>query len=59
MRSRPPGAAAGARPRNLADRFGGGDEKVLNFLMGQVMKRTRGKANPGQVREALAARLKG
>lgn len=44
---------------DAAERFRGGDEKVLNFLMGQVMKRTRGKANPGQVREALATRLKG
>jgi aspartyl-tRNA(Asn)/glutamyl-tRNA(Gln) amidotransferase subunit B len=35
-----------------------GDEKQVNFLMGQVMKKTQGKANPGQVRELLAAKLR-
>jgi Asp-tRNA(Asn)/Glu-tRNA(Gln) amidotransferase B subunit len=29
----------------------------LNFLMGQVMKRTGGKADPKAVREMLAARI--
>jgi len=40
-----------------AKRYRDGDRKVLNFLMGQVMKRTAGKADPGRVREALAAKL--
>ncbi len=40
-----------------AERFRGGDQKVVNFLMGQVMKRTRGKADPGKVRELLAKKL--
>jgi Asp-tRNA(Asn)/Glu-tRNA(Gln) amidotransferase B subunit len=30
---------------------------VVNFLMGQVMKRTQGKANPGSVREILLRKL--
>ena len=35
----------------------GGDAKGLNFLMGQLMKRTQGKANPKAVREILARKL--
>jgi aspartyl-tRNA(Asn)/glutamyl-tRNA(Gln) amidotransferase subunit B len=40
-----------------AERYRAGETKVLNFLMGQVMKRTGGKANPGVVRELLVRRL--
>jgi aspartyl-tRNA(Asn)/glutamyl-tRNA(Gln) amidotransferase subunit B len=40
-----------------AERVRAGEQKVLNFLMGQVMKRTGGKANPKVVRELLAARI--
>ncbi len=36
-----------------------GDDKPLNFLMGQVMKASHGKAAPGQVRKALAERIRG
>jgi aspartyl-tRNA(Asn)/glutamyl-tRNA(Gln) amidotransferase subunit B len=36
-----------------------GDDKPLNFLMGQVMKASQGKAEPGQVRKALIARIRG
>lgn len=36
----------------------GGDDKPLNFLMGQVMKASQGKAEPGQVRKALAERIR-
>jgi len=36
-----------------------GDDKPLNFLMGQVMKASQGKAEPGQVRKALASRIRG
>jgi aspartyl-tRNA(Asn)/glutamyl-tRNA(Gln) amidotransferase subunit B len=43
----------------LVQRWREGDEKVLNFLMGQVMKKTGGKANAAQVRELLARRLAG
>jgi Asp-tRNA(Asn)/Glu-tRNA(Gln) amidotransferase B subunit len=35
----------------------GGDARGLNFLMGQLMKRTEGKANPKAVREILARKL--
>ena len=35
-----------------------GDDKPLNFLMGQVMKASQGKAEPGQVRNALAERIR-
>ncbi len=41
----------------MVERFKAGEEKILNFLMGQVMKRTRGKADPGAVRRILARRL--
>ncbi len=34
-----------------------GKEKVLGFLVGQVMKKTQGKANPQAVNEVLKARL--
>ena len=34
-----------------------GDEKSLNFLMGQVMKKTKGKANPGTTRQFLIEKL--
>ncbi len=36
-----------------------GDDKPLNFLMGQVMKASHGKAEPGQVRKALAEKIRG
>ena len=39
------------------ERYRAGEEKVLNFLIGQVMRRTGGKANPGSVRQALIAKL--
>lgn len=35
-----------------------GQEKVLGFLVGQVMKESRGKANPSSVQEILKAKLK-
>ncbi|MCP4904606.1 MAG: Asp-tRNA(Asn)/Glu-tRNA(Gln) amidotransferase subunit GatB [bacterium] len=36
-----------------------GDDKPLNFLMGQVMKTSQGKAEPGHVRKALAKKIRG
>ena len=39
------------------DRYLGGKGKVIGWLMGQVMKATRGKANPQAVRELLQAQL--
>ncbi len=46
----------GANP-DAAASYAQGDKKVVNFLMGQVMKKTQGKADPGQVREILARKL--
>jgi aspartyl-tRNA(Asn)/glutamyl-tRNA(Gln) amidotransferase subunit B len=34
-----------------------GEQKVMNFLMGQVMKKTRGKADPAAVRKILGNRV--
>jgi aspartyl-tRNA(Asn)/glutamyl-tRNA(Gln) amidotransferase subunit B len=34
-----------------------GDAKSVNFLMGQVMRKTQGKADPGRVREILIRKL--
>jgi aspartyl-tRNA(Asn)/glutamyl-tRNA(Gln) amidotransferase subunit B len=44
-------------PENVA-KYRAGEAKVINFLMGQVMRRTRGKANPAAVRDLLVERLK-
>ncbi len=40
-----------------AQRVREGDKKVIGFLIGQVMKATRGNADGGQVREILMERL--
>jgi aspartyl-tRNA(Asn)/glutamyl-tRNA(Gln) amidotransferase subunit B len=44
-------------PDNV-EKFRAGEDKVLNFLMGQVMRRTAGKANPAVVRDLLVERMK-
>jgi aspartyl-tRNA(Asn)/glutamyl-tRNA(Gln) amidotransferase subunit B len=49
-------AVIAAHPDDVA-RYRGGEQKVLNFLMGKVMRETEGKANPGAVRELLARML--
>jgi aspartyl-tRNA(Asn)/glutamyl-tRNA(Gln) amidotransferase subunit B len=41
------------------EQFRAGKEKVLGFFVGQVMKRSKGQANPGQVNQMLQTRLKG
>jgi len=51
-------AAIATNPRAVAS-YASGDKKSLNFLMGQVMKQTQGKADPGSVREILARKLGG
>jgi len=43
-------------PDNV-ERFRAGETKVLNFLMGQVMRRTQGKADAATVRALLIERL--
>ena len=39
-------------------RYRDGEEKVFNWLLGQVMRETKGKGNPAMVRELLEAALK-
>jgi aspartyl-tRNA(Asn)/glutamyl-tRNA(Gln) amidotransferase subunit B len=46
-----------ANPRAVADYYAG-KETALNFLKGQVMKATRGKANPAVVTDLLVAALR-
>jgi aspartyl-tRNA(Asn)/glutamyl-tRNA(Gln) amidotransferase subunit B len=45
-----------ANADNVAQ-FKAGKEKAFNALVGQVMKASKGKANPAQVNERLKARL--
>ena len=35
-----------------------GKDKVLGFFVGQIMKQSKGKANPGQVNQILRGKLK-
>ena len=39
------------------EQFRAGKQQVLGFLVGQVMKASRGKANPQQVNDALRKKL--
>jgi aspartyl-tRNA(Asn)/glutamyl-tRNA(Gln) amidotransferase subunit B len=39
------------------EQYRGGDEKILNFFIGQLMKRTRGKASPAVARQVLSRLL--
>jgi aspartyl-tRNA(Asn)/glutamyl-tRNA(Gln) amidotransferase subunit B len=50
-------AAVIAEHAESVRRYRAGEEKMLNFLMGQVMRRTAGKASPAAVRELLARKL--
>ena len=47
-----------SHPEQVAQ-FRGGKTKVIGFLVGQVMKASRGKANPRQVNEMLRSKLSG
>jgi len=47
-----------ANARQVAD-FKAGKEKAFNSLVGQVMKASRGKANPQQVNDILRSKLAG
>jgi aspartyl-tRNA(Asn)/glutamyl-tRNA(Gln) amidotransferase subunit B len=40
------------------EQFQAGKEKLMGFFVGQVMKATQGKANPGQVNQILRGKLK-
>jgi aspartyl-tRNA(Asn)/glutamyl-tRNA(Gln) amidotransferase subunit B len=42
-----------------AERVKSGDQKVVGFLIGQVMRATRGSADGGRVREILLEKLNG
>ena len=45
------------RNANMVDEFKSGKEKAFNALVGQVMKASKGKANPSQVNEILKKKL--
>ena len=47
-----------ANAQQVAD-YRGGKDKAFNSLVGQVMKLTKGKANPQQVTEILKRKLTG
>ncbi len=49
-------AVIAANPEQVAQ-YRGGKHKVLGFFVGQVMKDSKGKANPGQVNELLRKKL--
>lgn len=44
--------------RKAQDDFRAGEEKVIGFLVGQVMKESHGKANPSAVQQILREKLK-
>jgi len=45
-----------ANAKNVAE-FRAGNDKALNALVGQIMKASAGKANPGQVNALLKSKL--
>ena len=47
-----------ARFPKEVEEFRSGKEKLLGFFVGQVMKETKGKANPKLLNQLLAERLK-
>ena len=49
--------AIAGNPKSVAD-FKAGNEAAINFLKGQVMKLSKGKANPNLVGEILERKLK-
>jgi len=49
-------AVIAANPQSVED-FRNGKEKAIGFLVGQIMKETKGKANPGLVNKLLVERL--
>jgi aspartyl-tRNA(Asn)/glutamyl-tRNA(Gln) amidotransferase subunit B len=46
-----------ANPKQLAD-YRGGKEALFGFFVGQVMKASKGKANPKVVNERLKEKLR-
>jgi len=51
-------AVIAANPGQVEE-FRGGKEKLIGFFVGQVMKESKGKANPGVVNQLLMKKLKG
>ena len=49
-------AVIAANPGQAAE-YRAGKDKLLGFFVGQVMQKTGGKANPGQVNEILRRKL--
>ena len=47
-----------ANPDQVAE-YRAGKDKLIGFFVGQVMKETRGQANPGQVNQVLKDKLSG
>jgi aspartyl-tRNA(Asn)/glutamyl-tRNA(Gln) amidotransferase subunit B len=45
-------------PTQVAD-YKAGKEKMLGYLVGQIMKASQGKANPAQVNQLLTQKLRG
>ena len=48
--------AIAANPDKVAE-IQGGNEKLINWLTGQVMKASKGKANPKQVTDSIRSKL--
>ena len=46
-----------ANPEQV-EQYRAGKEKVLGFFVGQIMKQSQGKANPGQVNAMLREKLR-
>jgi aspartyl-tRNA(Asn)/glutamyl-tRNA(Gln) amidotransferase subunit B len=46
-----------AESSEQVEQYRGGNQKVLGYLVGQIMKRSQGKANPKQVNQILRTRL--
>jgi aspartyl-tRNA(Asn)/glutamyl-tRNA(Gln) amidotransferase subunit B len=46
-----------AKHQNEAERFKAGEEKLLGFFVGQVMKATKGKANPQMLNDLIKKKL--
>jgi Asp-tRNAAsn/Glu-tRNAGln amidotransferase B subunit (PET112 homolog) len=44
-------------PQSIAD-FKAGKDRAVGFLVGQIMKKSRGKANPAMINEMLLKKLK-
>ncbi len=44
-------------PQSVAD-FKAGKDKAIGFLVGQIMRKSKGKANPGMVQKMLKEKLK-